>query len=366
MSCVVFAGGGTGGHLLPGIAVADGLAQSDRGIRLVFLGTGKAVEKTVVGATSYEYRQVPMSVGRRLLGAAAARVFSLPLAVGSARRLLKQMHADVVVGLGGYGMVAAAIAARSLGLPLVALEQNVIPGRAVKIVGYFARQILASFDETARYLPYPRKLCAVGNPVRKGLGVLDKAEAAGRLGLQAGFPTLLVLGGSQGATAINDVVVSLVERLAQSVKGLQVIHQCGAQDFERIRAFYEEKKPVASFSVKAFYTDMAAVYSMADFAVARAGATTLAELAAVGLGALLIPYPHATADHQWANALYYARRGGAKVMRQSEATSEKVLDALKEVFGNPELRGEMSKVMRSLGRPEAAQAVAEKVLKFVR
>jgi len=319
-----------------------------------------------VGATSYEYREVPMTIGRRLLGARASRIFSLPLAIGLARRLLKRMHADVVVGLGGYGMVAAAIAARSLGLPLVALEQNVIPGRAVKIVGYFARQILASFDETARYLPYPRKLCAVGNPVRKGLGALDRGEAARRLGLSAELPTLLVLGGSQGAKAINELILALVQRLAQSVEGLQMIHQCGAEDFERIRNFYEEKKPVASFSVKAFYTDMAAVYSSSDFAVARAGATTLAELAAVGLGALLIPYPYATADHQWANALYYARPGGVKVMRQSEATSEKVLDVLKEVFGNPALRRQMSKTMRSLGRPAAAQAVAEKVLKFVR
>jgi len=342
---------------MPGIAVARESTELVKDLEVTFVGTGKDIERKVLARTPFPYLELPVR-GKRT----AVRALALPLAVLSARGLLRKISADAVVGLGGYGSVATAFAARSLGLPVFALEQNVLCGRATRMVAYAAREVLVSFDETARRFSCPARVRVVGNPVRRGIGALGREQAARMMGLDARKTTLLVLGGSQGATAINELVMQTIGALAPAAGALQVVHQTGSRDFERVRRFYEENRPVTAWKVAPFFTDMAAVYGVSDVAFARAGATTLAELALAGIGALLVPYPYATDDHQWANAKLWQEAGAAFALRQSEATAAKVLELLRSLVCDVACRSRMAEAATALARPDAARAAADRIV----
>jgi UDP-N-acetylglucosamine--N-acetylmuramyl-(pentapeptide) pyrophosphoryl-undecaprenol N-acetylglucosamine transferase len=350
LSTVVIAGGGTGGHLFPGIALADALAA--RGVRVVFVGTAGGIEARVVPSTRYTLHLLP---GRQLRGGGLRRALrGLATAVGAALRgvgLLRFLDPDLVVGVGGYASVAVVLAARVRGVPSVLLEQNVVPGAANRLLARLARRVCVGFAEAAAYLPRGRAL-HTGNPVR---GDIVRPRGAHPR------PGVLVFGGSAGAHRLNTAALEAFGLLGAGARAVDVVHQTGAADVEVVRAGYAALGLDAR--VEPFIADMGAAYAAADVVVARAGAMTCAEVTAVGLPAILVPYPHAADDHQRRNAEVLVEAGAAEMILDPELSGERLARVLRQLLETPDRRAAMAARAAAVGRPDAAERVADECLR---
>ncbi len=355
---VVMSGGGTGGHLFPGLAVAQELVRLG-GAEVRFIGSGRPLEAEVLGRHGFTVETIAVAgmMGRGL----AAKFFvmlRLPGAMLRAGRILKRFGADLVIGLGGYSAGPVGLAAKRRRVPLVLLEQNVRPGKTNRWLGRYAVKIFISFAETARDLG-EAKCVLTGNPVRR-----EVAAVADRPRPDDGRFRLLVFGGSQGARAINQAMGAGADALAAAGARLAVTHQTGPGQAEAVRAAYAAAGIEAE--VTEFIHDMAAAYAAADLAVCRAGATTLAELCAAGVPAVLIPYPFAAAGHQEENARALARAGAAEMILQAELTGPGLAQRVLKLMDDRERLTAMARAALSLGRPDAATRIAEECLRVAR
>lgn len=344
----LFAGGGTGGHITPGLAVAAELMRLEPTARILFHGSGRDVERKLVGAAGYELRTNRFPSSSDLRRHPFRSLWRAGVEWVGGRKLLTTENVAAVIGLGGYASVSACLAARSQRVPLVLLEQNVIPGRSVEWLAKRADLVCGAFDETVGYLPRGTRYLNTGNPVRAEIAALSGAVRPRR-------DTLVILGGSQGAESLNTAVLSLVAAKRLSIWNGRIIHQTGAPDFDRVRSAYASAGMAAR--VEPFIEELVPVYASAGLAISRAGATTLAELACAGCPAILLPYKQATRDHQRVNAEWYVQRGAALLANDG---------ALSEQFGrlaaDGSLREEMGRRMLATGRPDAAAEVAEQIL----
>jgi UDP-N-acetylglucosamine--N-acetylmuramyl-(pentapeptide) pyrophosphoryl-undecaprenol N-acetylglucosamine transferase len=385
---IVFSGGGTGGHLFPGFAVAERLAEEIAYLRVTFAGSGKPFEQKHVAAAGFEYLALPCRPLPRKAGEAVSFIVENLAGYFAARRYLKDERVDAVVGLGGYASVPMGRAAARTGTPLVLLEQNAVPGRATQWLAKKADLICTSFAETEEHLPGHCPVRCTGNPMRRdflsgrysprplgeGPGV-----RAGSLGLRhcphpnplpVGEGThsrqLVVLGGSGGALAINENVPRALYRLRDQLTGWKIIHQTGESGCRATQSLYE--KLAIDATVLPFLHDVPRQLQLADLVVCRAGGTTLAELAAVGAPAVLIPYPNAKNDHQRKNALFFAQAGAASIVEEPAAPGrldDALVEKLQPLFSDAEKRREMSVAMARLARPQAAADVADLVWSIV-
>jgi UDP-N-acetylglucosamine--N-acetylmuramyl-(pentapeptide) pyrophosphoryl-undecaprenol N-acetylglucosamine transferase len=289
---IVIAGGGTGGHVFPGVAIAEEVRARDPDATVTFVGTARGLEAKVVPELGWPLELVDMS-GLKTVGAVAALrgAARLPRAVWQARRLVRRLAPDVVVGVGGYASVPVVVAARLAGVPACVCEQNSIPGLANRMLGRVARQVFVAFADSARFFA-ANKVAVVGNPVRRDMVRRLLAPAPPR---DDDRVHVLVCGGSQGAVAVNELAGAALVALSAE-RPLAIVHQAGARDAEATAARYAAAGVVAE--VHAFITDMASAYLAADLVIGRAGATTVAELAIAGKAAVLVPYPHAADNHQ--------------------------------------------------------------------
>src|SRR5579863_9968032 len=295
--CYFFAGGGTGGHLTPGLAVAAELLLDDHRSRIVFVGSGRALERRLVGAEGYDLRVLPVESSAILRRNPLRFAWNYWRSYRLASALLAAEKPQVVFGLGGFASVPTVHAAIRRGIPTVLLEQNAVPGRATR---YFSRQAAAvciSFDVAATRFPAGTHIELTGNPVRASIAALCQRPAPP---IPSSSPTLLVLGGSQGAESLNDAVVELLTQMPPHLHSWRIVHQTGAAQHLKIAEAYR-KAGIAHF-VQPFFDDLSDQYSQAALVISRAGATTLAELACGGCPALLLPYPGAADHHQLANA----------------------------------------------------------------
>ena len=349
---VVIAGGGTGGHLFPGLALADALVA--RGVKPTFVGTAAGIEARAVPAAGYPLRLLP---GRQLRGGGAVRAVAgmASAAEGTLRalRLLGELRPDLVVGVGGYASVAVVLAAALRRIPTVLLEQNVVPGAANRMLARLARRICVGFEESLAYLPRDRTV-HTGNPVRAGV-VRPRPER--------GRPGVLVFGGSGGAHRLNQAMVGALGPLGPLLGRADLTHQTGASDLETVRAAYLARGIAAR--VEPFIADMGAAYAAADLVVGRAGAMTCAELTALGLPAILVPYPYATDDHQRHNAEVLVRAGAAEMILDAELDGERLARVLGGLLEDTGRRASMAACSRALGRPDAAERVADECLRLV-
>ncbi|MCS6913420.1 MAG: undecaprenyldiphospho-muramoylpentapeptide beta-N-acetylglucosaminyltransferase [Myxococcales bacterium] len=357
---IIIAGGGTGGHLFPGLAVADELCQ--RGASVSFVGTRRGLEARLVPQQGYRLAFIDVAgiKGRGLRGVLG--VLRWPVAVLQTLAILVRERPDVVVGVGGYASGPVVLLAALLRIPTAVLEQNSVPGVTNRILGRFVDLVFTAFPESGTFFPTQR-VRLVGNPVRRQ--ILQGARVAPT---RQDAVRLLVLGGSQGARAVNDLVVGAVASLVE--RGLplpRIHHQTGPADEASVRARYEALHlPPGQVEVSAFIDDMAGAYGAADLVVGRAGATTLAELTALGLPAVLIPYPFAADDHQTRNARYLEAQGAARVLVQSELRPKDLADVLHGLCTDRSARERMAQASLRLGRPGAAGDVAEALLGLVR
>jgi len=349
---LLIAGGGTGGHLFPGVAIAEELRARDPDAAVRFVGTERGIEARVLPKLGWDLARIEIS-GLKTVGALGAirGALRIPGALWQSRRLIKEFKPDVVVGVGGYASGPVVLMARLMGIPTAICEQNSIPGLTNKILGRLVRRVFLMFEESKRFFS-PKKVALSGNPVRRGLlTAFAESQAAPHE-----LPRVFVCGGSLGATKVNEIASEALIALARDRK-LSVVHQTGAADVDKIRARYAEAGLDAE--VHAFIDQMVTQYLAADVVVSRAGATTLAELAIAGKPAVLVPYPFAADNHQELNAREMADAGAAVMYRQVDLTPAILAQTLGELLGDRDRRAQMGSAMKALARPGAAATIVD-------
>lgn len=353
----LFAGGGSGGHLMPGLAVVEELVRREPAARIVFAGSEREIERRILASHDLEHRPLSVETSAMLQRNPLRFAWRYWCARREAGRILLEVNPQVVIGLGGFASVPVVVAANRRGIPVVLLEQNTVPGRATRWLAKRAAAICTSFDETATMLPSTTRIERTGNPVRRAIAELHDNAAV------RSTPTLLVLGGSQGATAVNEAAVESAKRLGTKLDEWRIVHQTGPRDEDRVRAAYEELG--LNFVVDSFFEDLVPHYRSASLAIARAGATSLAELACAGIPSVTIPYPGAIHDHQARNAEHYVNAGAAWLVPQSadiNATASGIIEVMEPLLGQPvELLAPRRECMKQLATPDAAGRVADVV-----
>lgn len=355
---LVIAGGGTGGHFFPGVAVAEEVLQRSKSSEVLFVGTARGIEARVCPREGYRLELIDVGglKGGGVVGMAKG-LLRVPRALLQSRAILTRFRPDLVVGVGGYASGPVCLVAALAGIPTAILEQNSVPGITNRILGRVVRAVFASFAESARFFP-ARRFQLIGNPIRAKLRAA-LADAASQKKDAAAQKTLLVLGGSQGARALNELVPAACGLLAaEGRRDFAVVHQTGTTERDAVEARYRDHG-VNDASVRDFIEDMAAAYRDADLLVCRAGATTLAELTALGRASLLIPFPAAADDHQTMNARSLDSAGAAKLLPQATTTPRLLADAIATLLADDDARRRMAASARTLGRPEAAARIVD-------
>ena len=369
---VLLAAGGTGGHVFPGLATAAALQAAEPGLDVVFVGTADRLEARLVPEAGHELHTVPAMAFRKDLS-----LLRLPLvlgrAVASVGRLIADRRVVAAVGFGGYTSVPLALAARRHRVPLVVHEQNAVAGRANRLAARGAAAVGVTFAEAAGAFG-SRRTVVTGNPVRPGLlpgaDTADlpaarralREEAMATFGLDPDRRTLLVFGGSQGALRINRAVVDSIGRWADP-GGMQVLHAAGTRTHAEVEAALADTDPAPlRLELRAFIDRMDLAYAAADLVVCRAGASSIAELTALGLPSVLVPYPHATDDHQTANARALAAAGGAVVIADHDLDAEALVTAAEPLLAADGAGRAMADAATDFGRPQAAHDLAALVL----
>jgi UDP-N-acetylglucosamine--N-acetylmuramyl-(pentapeptide) pyrophosphoryl-undecaprenol N-acetylglucosamine transferase len=321
---VVIAAGGTGGHMYPAIAYAKAFQLHDPGGHILFVGTGKAVEKNILRQEGFpvEPIQVEGVVGRSVMSMVRA-FWLLPKSIWRAIQILRSQKADLVIGTGGYFSPPVVFAAWLLQIPRVLLEPNAMPGLANRVLGPLANRVFLSFESARPFFP-SSKVKTIGTPIRQAF-VLDHPPAPPQT-----LAHLLIFGGSQGAHAINSAMLDAVERSPIIRESVTLTHQTGTDDYERVRRGYEKLEMQAD--VQPFLFDMPKELAKADLVICRAGASTLAELAAYGKVGILIPFPHATHNHQEMNARCMEESGAARMLRQSDLSGQRLAEEIEQIM----------------------------------
>lgn len=346
---ILLAGGGTGGHLFPAVAIAQQLLSSELDAATLFVGTERGLEARILPQLGLPLQTIDIAgfVGKKLT-AKLALVPKLWRSVRQSLRIIDQFRPDVVVGVGGYASGPVLLAARRRGCPVLIHEQNAAPGLTNRLLGRIAQKVCLTFAESAPHFSCPTVL--TGNPVRHEMTTCPP--------LPENRPTLLVFGGSRGARAINQAMCAVLPQLEAWRGKLKIIHQTGEEDFAQVTKVYRESGWQEA-EVSAFIDDMAAVYARANLVVCRAGATTIAELTTCGRPAVLIPFPFAAGDHQTANARALAKKGAALLLPQSQLDPVKLATLVNDLMKDRKRLLEMAGAARSLGRPEAAARILE-------
>ncbi|MGI8891192.1 MAG: undecaprenyldiphospho-muramoylpentapeptide beta-N-acetylglucosaminyltransferase [Chthoniobacterales bacterium] len=355
----VIACGGTGGHLFPGLAVAEVLHERGHEV-LVFISEKEIDSLAVSGHSNFRFEKLPtVALPSPFSPAILAFVRRFNESLSLCRDIFRKFSPDVVLGMGGFTSTAPVIAGRMRGIPTFIHESNAFPGKANRHTARFVRAVLLGFQECAPFFPR-RNTEFTGTPIRSTLRRIDRQVALEKLGLRAGVPTLLVMGGSQGASGINQALIKALPSL-QGLS-LQIIHLTGARDARLMEDNYRRENIPAY--VAAFHHQMEEVYSAADFAITRSGAASLAELAAYALPALLVPYPYAADDHQTRNAEIFVRAHAALMIRESELSGDLLVQKIRDLQSDPSDLRQMSVNIEALAPKNAARLVVETMEKY--
>ncbi|HEY6367447.1 MAG TPA: undecaprenyldiphospho-muramoylpentapeptide beta-N-acetylglucosaminyltransferase [Candidatus Binatia bacterium] len=352
---VIFAGGGTGGHLFPGLAVAREFQQRDSMTEILFVGTERGIEARVLPREGFRLETIPVRGmrGRGIRGLLDA-LWGIPAGLLRSWRIIRSFRPDFIIGLGGYASGPLLLAAKLRGLRCAIMEQNLRPGFTNRFLARFVDRIFTSYRESAAHFSSGQVL-ETGNPVRwRQLPEVKRGDKF----------VLLVFGGSAGAHRINLAVVDAMKELSDLADRLQVIHQTGHADFAAIKEVYDSLPFDAE--VLPFIEKMDEAYARADLVLCRAGATTLAELTAFGKAAILVPFPYAIYDHQRWNAQALQDRGAAEMILDQEISGELLAGRIRSYILDPSRLERMAAAARAMGRPEAAARIVDECYVLVR
>jgi UDP-N-acetylglucosamine--N-acetylmuramyl-(pentapeptide) pyrophosphoryl-undecaprenol N-acetylglucosamine transferase len=355
---VIIAGGGTGGHLFPGIAIANELTRRFGELKVVFVVGKKRMEEEIITRAGYGARSIDIEgmLGKGALGAMKA-ISKIVVSSFQSLGILRDVRPHLVVGVGGYSSGPLCLVAWILGIPIAIHEQNSYPGLTNKLLSAFAKRIFISFEESSRYFKR-KKIVLTGNPVRDDL--LGSRMKARR---ENGRFVILVVGGSQGARAINRAFIDALKELKGGGLFPLAIHQTGAMDLEAVRDEYRAHG--IEGEVTPFIEDMAKAYGMADLVICRAGATTIAELTALGKPSILIPFPYATHDHQVMNAHSLSSAGGADMILEKDLTGGALAERIKRYMQQTDELERMSSLASKAGRPRAAEHIVDQLIELM-
>jgi UDP-N-acetylglucosamine--N-acetylmuramyl-(pentapeptide) pyrophosphoryl-undecaprenol N-acetylglucosamine transferase len=358
---ILFAGGGTGGHVFPGIALAQLVLSpaegNAEGARVHWLCTRRPFDAAQLTRENIPFEALESPRWRGFTG------FLAPLtrAVLASARRIREFKPDVLIGVGGYGTVPPVLAAKALGVPYVLLEQNVRPGKANRLLAPAAARLYVQWAEARAAFPgCGARTLVTGSPLRRQLRPRPRGQALRRFGLEETLPTLAVVGGSQGAEALNRGVV---EALGGSAAGLQIIHVTGKAQVDAVRDAYASRG--ARAVVLDFVSDMDSLYSAADLVVSRAGAMAIAELAAFGTPSVLVPIARSSGDHQRENAKAVARAGGALLLEERDGLAAGLAPILERLAGRDPSFEAMRAKLEPFARPGAAEAILSDLEKLV-
>jgi UDP-N-acetylglucosamine--N-acetylmuramyl-(pentapeptide) pyrophosphoryl-undecaprenol N-acetylglucosamine transferase len=344
---VVLAGGGTGGHVIPALAIAQHLRERCAA-EVLFVGTARGIETRLVPAAGYPLQLIEVGALKKVsLARRLKTLTALPRAVLASRALLREFRPEVVIGVGGYASGPVMLAAALGGLPTLIFEPNRVPGLANRLAGIMVSAAAVQFQQTCRYF---RHCQVTGVPVRPAFFAAPEKPPDAP-------PTLLVFGGSQGAHAINRAVTGALPRLADQIPGLHVIHQTGEADYNEIQAVYLQVG--VSGEVTRFIDDMPQAFARADLLLCRSGASTVAEIAAAGKVAVMVPFPQAADDHQRRNAETLVEAGAGVLLPEAQLTPQSLVQTLSTLLADRPRLARMSAAARRLAHPAAAAAIAE-------
>jgi UDP-N-acetylglucosamine--N-acetylmuramyl-(pentapeptide) pyrophosphoryl-undecaprenol N-acetylglucosamine transferase len=346
----ILAGGGTGGHVIPALAIANQLKKS-YGAECLFIGTARGIENRLVPAAGFALQRVRVGALKNVsLTTRLKTAFDLPRAVSDAGRMLNEFAPDVVIGVGGYASGPAMFAAVLKHIPTLAFEPNVVPGLANRVVAKFVSAAAVHFEETAKYFHHAQ---VTGVPVRYAFFEIPPKRG--------GTPTLLVFGGSQGAHAINEAMIRCLRVLRREAPGIHIIHQTGEPDYnDALSAYQSSRQSAANFTseVFKFIEDMPGAFARADLVLCRSGASTVAEITAAGKPAVFVPFPHAADDHQRVNAEVLARHGAAVVVEESKLEGVWLAETIAALLQDSQRLKKMGEAARELAHPNAAREIA--------
>jgi len=353
---VIIAGGGTGGHLFPGIAIAEELKARDRANRVLFVGTTMGLESKVLPKRGIPLRTIAVSgIKGKFLFHKVRALSGIPRAILEALGIIRDFNPQLVIGLGGYVSGPVLASAFLSGIRRVIQEQNLLPGATNRISARLAHRVFVSFEESCCYFP-PEKVVVTGNPIRKEFAL--PIETPDRKGFG-----LLVFGGSRGAHRINQAMMEALDRLDDLKPHLRVIHQTGTDDAPKVAEAYRRKGFAAT--VEPFIDDMVSAYRASHLMVCRAGATTISELTACGRAAILIPYPFAANNHQEINARSLVEKGAARMILDRDLSGATLAGEIGSLFGQPEKIADMERASAVLGKPDAASRIVDECYRMV-
>lgn len=357
---ILITGGGTGGHIYPALAIANRLREENH--EILFVGAEEAPDREIIAREGFEFRSIQVLPLKRRFSFSIFK-FGIKFVMGFFQSfpVLFNFKPHLVVGTGGYSSAPVALASYFSGIPILIHEQNLYPGLTNRFLSRFAQEIDITFPESREYFK-KRKVEVTGNPIREGILNLDRERALKNLKLCPRRFNLLVFGGSQGARAINYSLAQIFKKGLLEGQDLQIILLTGFLDFEYL--IQASKGIRVPLFVRPFLHNMAEAYGAADLVVSRAGATTLAELAACGLPAILIPYPHATNRHQEYNARFLAREGAAMVILEKDLSPERLADSILRLMRDSEGLEKMREKSKRLGRPQATDKVVESIYRL--
>jgi UDP-N-acetylglucosamine--N-acetylmuramyl-(pentapeptide) pyrophosphoryl-undecaprenol N-acetylglucosamine transferase len=349
---IVVSGGGTGGHIYPALALIREIQKTDKNAEFLYIGTEKGLESNIVPRESIAFRSIHITGFRRKLSFENVKtVYRFLKGVRDSKRILKEFKADIVIGTGGYVCGPVVYAAAKLGIPTIIHEQNSIPGLTNKFLSRYVDRIGICFEEAESYFP-KEKVVLTGNP--RASEVVGQDGIKGRLsaGLKINQPAVLIFGGSRGAKPLNEAVLKSLTELGS--KPYQVLYITGEVHYEEVRKEVELIGNPENVNIKPFIHNMPEVLAGIDLTVARAGATTLAELTSLGIPSILIPSPYVTDNHQEKNALALSSHGAAELLLEKELTGPKLIEQIDSILMDQEKLSQMKKAAKKLGMPDAA------------
>lgn len=367
MSRAIISGGGTGGHIYPALTIAETM-QRKYGTEFLFVGSDAGLENEIVPAAGYSLTTLPIrGIERRLTIQHLKTLALAATSVVKADQLIRDWRPDVVIGTGGYVCGPVLLASALRGIPTLIQEQNVIPGVTNRILSRVVTKIALGYEEACRHFPKPEKCVVTGNPVRPEVMSVTRDAARRELEIPADDFVILAAGGSRGARTINEAMQAVFAHYA-ATSGVTVLHVSGKGEYERCRSQFEHAGLTGYRHLRLLpYIDrMPVALAAADLAVFRAGAVGLAELTARGIPSILIPYPYATANHQLYNAKALAAAGAAEVIENRDLSGEWLVAKTEDLRRTPQVLAQMATASRRLGRPDAADTIAELAFSFIR
>lgn len=369
---VVIAAAGTGGHINPGIAIANKIMEKDPNSKIIFIGTGRGLENDLVPRAGYELKKIDAyGINRKINLDNIKRLYKTIKSVSQAKKILQEFKPDVVIGTGGYICVAVGQAASKLNIPIILHESNAFPGVAVKLLSKKAQKILVGFEEARERLPKAKKVVVTGTPSKmttKRLSEEQKREKKQEIGLKSDMPIVLVFGGSQGANSINNSLIGIIENKLNSK--YQIVWAAGKGNFENIKQELAYKKidinSIENIKILPYIYNMQEIMEMSDLVVCRSGAMTITEIAELGKPAIFIPFPFATENHQEYNAKVLENVNAAKIILDKDLNYSKLNDMINEIINDERVLNEMGNNAHKVAKLNVEDNIYKEILEIIK